>query len=103
MRLSQRHIGRSPRMHLVGGDDLVLTVLDRHELSKLRRFGDALPDGVGVRLKDMQDSVLHVRVAAEQPRAGCATRRVTNAFICCSRVRAQANCVATAGDAVRRC
>jgi hypothetical protein len=44
-----------------------------------------------------------VRVAAEQPRAGCATRRVTNAFICCSRVRAQANCVATAGDAVRRC
>src|SRR5258708_30464904 len=59
------------RMEGIGRDDLLRAFLDRDEFAKLRRFGDlALANRFGVWLKDAEDFVGYVRVAAEQPRAG---------------------------------
>ena len=67
-------------------DDLMLAFLDRDELAKLGWLRDlALPNRFGVRFKDAEDFVRHVRVAAEQTRAVWASTRVTNGCICCSR------------------
>ena len=82
----QRHIRRSGRMDGIGRDDLMLALLDGDELAKLGGLRDlALPNRFGVGLKDAEDFVGHVRVAAEQPRAGLVSTRVTNGCICCSR------------------
>ncbi len=58
-------------MDLISRDDLMLAFLNGDELAKLCRLRDlALPNRFGVWLKDAQHFVRHVRVAAEQSRAG---------------------------------
>ena len=49
----------------------MLRLLNRHELAEFRRLGDlAFANGFRVGLKDTEDLVGDVRIAAEQPRAG---------------------------------
>lgn len=58
-------------VHLVGADDLPLTLLDGDELAKLGRLGQ-LPfaNRFGVRVEDAEHFVGHVRVAAQHAGAG---------------------------------
>lgn len=67
------HVGRAAVVHLVGGDDLMLGFLDRHEFAEFRRLGDlAFP-----RIQNLESSrsstsrTAHVREVDEkrEPRA----------------------------------
>ena len=57
-------------MHRVRGDDLMLALLDRHELAEFGRLRDlALPNGFGVRLEYAEYLLGDVCVSTEEPRA----------------------------------
>jgi hypothetical protein len=65
-RRPERHVRRSRRMDLVRGDDLMLGLLNRHEFAEFSRPGDlALPNGLGMWLKDAEDFIGHVGIAPE--------------------------------------
>lgn len=60
----QRHVGRPGGMHLIGGDDLMLGFLNRDQLPEFGGLCDlALPNRFGMRFKDAEDFVGHVRVS----------------------------------------
>ena len=67
-RRPQGRISRSPRMHLIGGDDLMFRFLNGHQRAKLVGRSDfAFADRFCMRLEEAQELVGHVGVPADDP------------------------------------
>src|SRR4029450_8143116 len=70
-RYPQRDVGRTPRMNVERGHDLMFRFLNGHQVSELVRFSDlAFANRHRVPFEEAEDFVGDVRVTAEDARAG---------------------------------